>query len=89
MWAEPHNKNKLEKTTLSRQGIGAQSKEMKDEGLVRLLSNKGPSNACACCQFRCRVDAMYQSKCFHSPLIADRKDDSTCMAASHLYSTAR
>ncbi len=34
-WAEPRNKNPLEKTTLSRQGITAQSKEMKDEGLVR------------------------------------------------------
>ena len=34
-WAEPHNKNPLEKTTLSRQGITAQSKEMKDEGMVR------------------------------------------------------
>ena len=38
-WAEPHNKNPLEKTTLSRQGITAQSKEMKDEGLVRFLLN--------------------------------------------------
>ena len=36
MWAEPHNKNPLEKTTLSRQGITSQSKEMKDEGEVRL-----------------------------------------------------
>lgn len=35
-WAEPHNKNPLEKTTLSRQGITAQSKEMKDEGMVRI-----------------------------------------------------
>ncbi|CAL5220312.1 g2300 [Coccomyxa viridis] len=33
-WAEPRNKNPLEKTTLSRQGITAQSKEMKDEGLI-------------------------------------------------------
>ena len=36
MWAEPHNNNPLEKTTLSRQGITAQSKEMKDETAVRL-----------------------------------------------------
>ena len=35
MWAEPHNNNPLEKTTLSRQGITAQSKEMKDEDAVR------------------------------------------------------
>ena len=34
MWAEPHNNNPLEKTTLSRQGITAQSKEMKDETAV-------------------------------------------------------
>ena len=30
-WGEPKNKNPLEKTTLSRQGVTAQSKEMKDE----------------------------------------------------------
>jgi hypothetical protein len=30
-WAEPSNKNPLEKTTLSREGFTAQSKEMKDE----------------------------------------------------------
>lgn len=36
-WAEPSNKNPLEKTTLSREGFGAQSKEMKDEGAVSSL----------------------------------------------------
>ena len=57
MWAEPHNKNKLEKTTLSRQGIGAQSKEMKDEGLVRLLSNRA---------FQCMrmLSAQVQGRCY-------------------------
>lgn len=35
-WAEPENKNPLEKTTLSREGFTAQSKEMKDEGAVSL-----------------------------------------------------
>lgn len=34
-WAEPHNNNPLEKTTLSREGFGKQSKEMKDEEEVR------------------------------------------------------
>lgn len=33
-WAEPSNKNPLEKTTLSREGFGAQSKELKDESAV-------------------------------------------------------
>ena len=52
-WAEPHNNNPLEKTTLSREGITAQSKEMKDENAVRLslimqasaAGQSGPSNA--------------------------------------------
>lgn len=34
-WAEPSNNNPLEKTTLSREGFTAQSKEMKDEEGVR------------------------------------------------------
>lgn len=33
-WAEPQNKNKLEKQTLSRQGPSAQSKGLKDESAV-------------------------------------------------------
>ncbi|CAK0782858.1 hypothetical protein CVIRNUC_006053 [Coccomyxa viridis] len=40
MWAEPHNNNPLEKTTLSRQGITAQSKEMKDETAVNEAQEK-------------------------------------------------
>ena len=35
MWAEPSNKNPLEKTTLSREGFTAQSPGMKEEGKVR------------------------------------------------------
>ncbi|EIE22636.1 hypothetical protein COCSUDRAFT_66322 [Coccomyxa subellipsoidea C-169] len=31
VWAEPKNNNPLEKTTLSREGFGKQSKQMKDE----------------------------------------------------------
>ena len=34
MWAEPQNKNKLEKQTLARQGPSAQSKGLKDETAV-------------------------------------------------------
>ena len=33
-WAEPRNKNKLEKQTLARQGPSAQSKGLKDETAV-------------------------------------------------------
>ena len=47
-WAEPKNKNPLEKTTLSREGITAQSKEMKDENAVCFSSwsRSFPANCC-------------------------------------------
>lgn len=35
-WAEPSNKNPLEKTTLSREGFTAQSKDMKAESKVQV-----------------------------------------------------
>lgn len=48
VWAEPKNKNPLEKTTLSREGITAQSKEMKDENAVcfSYLSISFVANCC-------------------------------------------